>query len=114
MNLLSQRIAHILKETGLTASAIAHQIEISPSAVLQWESGQTKTIRPEHLFKLADITGFEPRWIGTGKGPERDPLAANHRVKDLIDNYARLDERGRQHVLTVAEREASYRPEHDA
>lgn len=108
MNLLSERVGHIIRETGLSPSAIAKVIGITASAVLQWESGHTKTIKPEHLFKLADMTGFSARWIGTGDGPERDPAATNHRVKDLIDNYARLDERGRRHVLEVAEREAGY------
>ena len=108
MKLLSDRIHHIIEQTGMSPSFIAKHIGLTASAVLQWESGHTKTIRPEHLFKLADLTGFDPRWIGTGDGPEHNIMQTNHRVVELVNNYTQLDERGRQHVLQVAEHEAAY------
>ena len=80
MKLLSERIHHIVEQTGMSPSFIAKHIGVTASAVLQWESGHTKTIRPEHLFKLADLTGFDPRWIGTGDGPEHNIMQSNHRV----------------------------------
>ena len=107
MNLLSERIEHILETTGISASDIARRVGVTSSTISQWKSGQTTNIRPDHLFALAELTGFEAKWIGTGKGPERPPEAINHRASELLQNYLRCDERGRVTLLAVAEREAS-------
>lgn len=48
----------------------------------------------------------------SGKGPERWLAATNHRVSELLNNYAKCGDRGKATVLTVAEREAEYG--HDA
>jgi transcriptional regulator with XRE-family HTH domain len=108
MKLLSDRVSHVLAATGISISDVARAVGIKPSAVSQWKSGETSNIRPEHLFKFADATGFEARWIGIGEGPERPPVAANHRLADLIHYYGQCDERGKDLVLRIAEREASY------
>jgi transcriptional regulator with XRE-family HTH domain len=68
---LAERVQHILDETGYSAAQIAKGIGCSREAVLQWANGATKNIKNELLFALADFTGFEARWIATGKGPER-------------------------------------------
>ena len=39
---------------------------------------------------------------------ERILAALNHRAAELINNYARCDERGKETILLVAEREANY------
>ena len=111
MKLLADRVAHAIKASGHTPSSAARAIGCTPAAVLQWVSGKTKNIKNEFLFALADATGFEARWIGTGEGPDRTLAAMNHRINDLINNYAQCDERGKATVLTVAEREASYNQE---
>ena len=112
---LPERIKQVMDEIGANQVELAKLAGVTKGRVNQWLNGTYGSgMSAEAAFRLADKTKFNARWLATGDGPERDPLATNHRVKDLIDNYARLDERGRQHVLTVAEREASYRTEHDA
>ena len=112
MRLLSERVRHAIEQSGHTPSRVARSIGCTPAPRLQWINGPTKNIRNNLLFALADATRFEARWIGTGKGPERSLAAINHRVNDLLNNYAKCDERGKATVLTVAEREAEYG--HDA
>ena len=108
MRLLSERVRHAIETSGHTPSSVARAIGCTPAAVLQWISGDTKNIKNELLFALADATRFEARWIGTGEGPPQSLAAQNHRVLDLVNNYAKCDERGRTTILTVAEREAQY------
>ena len=90
---------------------MARAIGCTPAAVLQWVSGDTKNIKNDLHFALADATKFEARWIGTGDGPPQSAAQMNHRAAELLNNYARCDERGRTTILTVAEREAQYNTE---
>jgi transcriptional regulator with XRE-family HTH domain len=108
MRLLSERVRHAIEQSGHTPSSVSRVIGCTPAAVLQWISGDTKNIKNDLLFALADATKFEARWIGTGNGPMRPVSTLNHRADDLLNNYAKCDERGRITILTVAEREASY------
>lgn len=111
MRLLSDRVRHAVESSGHTPSSVARAIGCTPAAVLQWISGDTKNIENDLLFALADATGFEARWIGTGEGPPQSLATLNHRAAELLNNYARCDERGRTTILTVAEREAQYTTE---
>lgn len=106
---LPERIKQVMDDMEINQVEMAKLAGVTKGRVNQWLNGTYGSgMSAEAAFRLADKTKFNARWLATGDGPERDPLAANHRVRDLIDNYAKLDERGRQHVLTVAEREASY------
>lgn len=55
----------------MTQAELAKLCGVSRSAVTQWESGQSKTLKPENLLCVADKTGFSIRWLITGKGEER-------------------------------------------
>lgn len=106
MDLLSDRIKHLLSETGESASSLAKKIGCSAAAVQQWLSGDTKNIKNDLLFAIADVTKFEARWIGTGKGPERKQ--EDERTKKLVEIYTQLDVRGRDSVFRIAEVEYNY------
>lgn len=108
MNTLEDRVRHAINESGKDILEIARVCGISVQAVYAWRRGSVKNLQNENLFNLAEATGFEARWIGTGKGPARDISSMNHRATELLNNYAKCDERGRETVLIVAEREASY------
>jgi transcriptional regulator with XRE-family HTH domain len=107
MDLLHDRIRHILGETGETASSLAKKVGCSPAAVQQWLSGETKNIKNDLLFAVADATGFEARWIGTGQGPEKK--REDGRVKKLAEYFDNCDERGKSAIFRVAELESTYR-----
>lgn len=107
MQLLANRVQHILDNCELSISELARRIGCTPSTISQWKSGQTTRIRPEHLFKFADATGFEARWIGTGEGPQQTGRA-DPRVVKLEACYERSDQRGKDAIMMVAEREAKW------
>ena len=108
MSTLDERVARAINESNAPIREIAERVGVTVQAVYAWRSGRVKDLRNDNLFALADATGFEARWIGTGEGQERTLAAMNHRINDLINNYTQCDERGKATVLTVAEREASY------
>ncbi|WP_447775226.1 LexA family protein [Pseudomonas chlororaphis] len=72
-----ERIARAVELSGKKNVEIAAACGVKPSAVTQWISGETKSIKPENLYALADITGFEAEWLGVGRGPERKPSESN-------------------------------------
>lgn len=103
-----ERIKHAIEESNANVQVVADRCDVSVQAVYAWKRGDVKNLRNEHLFELADVTGFEARWIATGKGPER-PTGGDERKRILSELYDASDERGRSTILRVAEQESSYR-----
>lgn len=113
MNLISERVQHVLNNLpdNVTVADIAAACKISVQAVYKWRRGEISTIEPANLFRLADRTGFNPRWLATGEGPVK--TIEDERMKRLADLYAQLDERGRSAVFRTAETECDYiTPQH--
>jgi transcriptional regulator with XRE-family HTH domain len=77
------RIKEAREGAGLTVAGLAKKVGVSRSAVYQWESGDTKGLRPENLFAVADATGYAAKWIGTGQGTKRELKAFNQEGLDL-------------------------------
>lgn len=67
----NERIARAIQVSGKTKSEIAKLCDVAPSAVTQWISGESKTLKAESVFALAKATGFRAEWITLGTGPER-------------------------------------------
>lgn len=107
MSTLSERVTKAIRESGHSASSAARVIGCSPEAVIQWMNGPTKNLKGEFLFALADLTGFEARWIATGKPPER-AADKDQRKEKLVDLYDQADGRGKDAILRVAELESIY------
>ena len=105
-NSVGQRIKHALKDSGLKQADIQRATGITRSAISQWLSGDTITVKAEYLFLIADLTGFEARWLATGKGPQKS--REDQRKQRLDQVYEKLDDRGKEAVLRVAESESDY------
>lgn len=69
-----ERIAKAIAASGKRKGEIAAACGVANSAVTQWISGESKSLRPENLYALAEATGFRAEWIAIGKGPERDSM----------------------------------------
>jgi SOS-response transcriptional repressor LexA len=68
-----ERIAKAIAASGKKKGEIATACGVANSAVTQWISGESKSLRPENLYALAKATGFRAEWLAIGEGPERDP-----------------------------------------
>lgn len=69
---MGDRIKEAREGANLSVKALAAKVKVSRSAVYQWESGDTKGLKPENLFAVADATGYSAKWIGTGHGTKRE------------------------------------------
>lgn len=67
-----ERIAKAIAASGKRKSEIAAACGVSASAVTQWVSGESKSMKPENIYALAKATGFHAKWLAIGEGPEKD------------------------------------------
>lgn len=65
---LAKRIKQALKDAGISKSDLARAVGVSPSAVTQWENGDTKVLDGDNLLKAARALSVSPEWLGSGKG----------------------------------------------
>lgn len=68
---IGTRIDHALKTSDVSIAQAATQCDVSQQAVYSWIRDEIKNLRNDHLFALAELTGFEAKWISTGRGPKR-------------------------------------------
>lgn len=67
---LGERIRQARLELKLTQEQLGSAAGISGSAITQIETGDTKTVKPENLFKIARKLGKSAEWLVTGEGTE--------------------------------------------
>lgn len=68
-----ERIAKAITASGKKKGEIAAECGVANSAVTQWISGESKSLRPENLYALARATGFRAEWLAIGEGAEQAP-----------------------------------------
>lgn len=76
METLAERITARRKELGLYQADLADAAGVSTAAVSQWERGETKNLKLEHLFAIADTLKVHARWLALGQGPRFMKAAA--------------------------------------
>lgn len=71
---IGERIRAERLAKGWTQQRLADEVarikheKISNAAVSQWESGDSKGLKPDNLFAAADALGLEPRYVAIGTG----------------------------------------------
>ncbi len=63
-----ERIALAIKHSKKMKKEIARECGVTPSAVTQWVTGDSKSMKPENLFALAEATGVSAEWLANGTG----------------------------------------------
>src|SRR5687767_6256419 len=76
---LGERIKEALDSAKLSVTDAAKKIGVGHSAIYPWLSGKTKNLKLEHLFALAELTGYSAKWIAIEKGTKKEikALASN-------------------------------------
>lgn len=86
-----ERIARAIALSGKKKGEIAAACSVANSAVTQWISGESKSLKPENLYALAAATGFRAEWLAIGEGAERPdepkPGAPSEKEYALIPQY---------------------------
>lgn len=81
---INERIARALTLSGKKKGEAAKACGVANSAVTQWIDGTTKSLKPENLYALAALTGFNARWLAIGEGPERPEKPAVEANAEII------------------------------
>lgn len=63
-----ERIAAAIKHSKKLKKVIAQECGVTGSAVTQWVTGDSKSMKPENLFALAASTGVSAEWLANGTG----------------------------------------------
>lgn len=93
--MIGVRIRSARRKEGLSQKALGARVGVSGAAVSQWETGDTKDLRLEHFFRLADVLGLSPRELFTGEHAPSD-------VRRLVDAYVSADDQYLAILLMVA------------
>lgn len=96
----SERIKHAMQTAGITRAQVAAGCGVTVQAVYKWHADPSINLKSEHLFQLADMTGFNARWIATGRGPER---GQDGQETGLLTHYRQASAEAQQAILRVAE-----------
>ncbi|MGR6104524.1 MAG: helix-turn-helix domain-containing protein [Candidatus Nitrosoglobus sp.] len=86
-NSIGERIKIARKNAGFTQQKLADCVRVSRAAVAQWESGETKGLKPENLVLTAEKLAISIKWLATGEGP-MDSGPAD--IPDQVLKLARL------------------------
>jgi transcriptional regulator with XRE-family HTH domain len=83
----------------LTKAEVARRCGVSKPTVSQWTNGSTQNLKSQHLFALADATGFSARWLGTGQGPRLAERVISEDERLLLERYRKLDDDNKNNTL---------------
>ena len=95
-----------LEPKGVTVAVLAQACGVTPSAVYQWISGDTKGLKPENLVKTADVLRVHIRWLVFERGPKERAIRVSDLEPDedaLITAYRVLDEREKKAMLVTVQ-----------
>lgn len=99
---IGERIKELRGNLGMSQTELAAACKVSRAAVTQWESGQTKGLRPENLITAADKLQTTPRWLVTGKHKPSDLWKdLDQAALDVGARYARLRPKQRDLLIGV-------------
>lgn len=60
---VSDRIRRMRKQKNMTLAEVARHLGVQEATVQRYESGEIKTIKPETLYKLAQLLQCDPQWL---------------------------------------------------
>ena len=108
---IAARITEVRTTLGWSKRQLASMVGVTPTAVGQWERGNTKNLKNEFLFKLERATGYSAKWFVTGRGPKMAGETLSEDALVLIDCIMQMNEADRlmveQMILRLAELEQS-------
>ena len=105
---LGERIARRRRELNINQTELARKTGVSRQAVSQWESGQIRDIKSQHIAMLAKVLRTDTRWLMGEKMPagvnDTPELYGDSLVKRI--RFLTEEERGRvQRLLDDMEEE---------
>jgi len=106
---IGRRIAIARKNSGLSQSALATMLSLSPGAVTQWETGRAM-LTPEKFQQLAVALHVEPAWLLTGDEPDEVRKAQTVNEAEALRLVRQMKPDEQRRALQVLEALASNSP----
>jgi len=96
----SEKIRQLRIEKGLSQEALGELVGVKKAAINKYETGRVVNIKKSMLVKLADALGVLPAaLLDDVEGNQSD----DSDEKSLIELYRRLNETGKQKVISYIE-----------
>lgn len=106
---LAERVTKSRELAGLSKSDLARAVGVSPSAIAQWENGETKTLEGENLMRAAAALSVDAMWLATGRGGQTPrPMMIGEPVSAAV--YRMSTPAGEAVVIPVFDVRASMGP----
>lgn len=115
-----ERVRFIFDKLGLEKSFVAKNIGCEPQAIFQWISRPDTNIKNPLLFKFADLTGYEARWIAVGEGPrercaaKEGLLVTDPKVAKIAQILLAVQEEGKEYLVEATQKDLDVAVELDA
>ena len=65
----NNRLEHALKTRGKSPADLARAVKATESAVSQWLSGESKSMRAINLMATCQFLRCNPNWLASNRGP---------------------------------------------
>jgi transcriptional regulator with XRE-family HTH domain len=97
---LAERIEEAITGSGKSKAQVARECEVSTSAVSQWLSGETRSLKGDTAIALEQATGYRAYWILHGKGPKTaaETVTVWPFSKVPLERFTDLDEQDQGYV----------------
>ena len=82
---IGKRIQHAREAKNMTASKLAREVEVTPTAVWNWEQNQIAPRAPL-LSKVAACLGVSEEFLRTGKEDLPETQLKSESVAEMIEN----------------------------
>lgn len=100
MNKWHQRLQEAAQRRGVNQTELARACGVSPSAVSQWFSGETKNMRVENIVACAKRLNISLKWLLSGQGTmeaTQDPV-----TQQMLEHFSRLNPEQQQELVRLA------------
>ncbi len=79
----AERLRRLIDDKKISQAAVARGLEISPTRIIEWLSGEVKKPQRKTLYKLCDFFGCDFEWLKDGTG---EPFPPDNLT--VIDDFA--------------------------
>lgn len=83
---IGDRIRRSREANDLTQEEVGQAAGITGAAISQVESGNSKSLKAEHIFDIARKLNKDPEWLVTGKGDENPKPDIVGAISELPDD----------------------------
>lgn len=98
MDGVNERIATVVRESGLTNTDFAKKLRVSQAFISRLASGKVSASQ-RTILDICDKFGINQQWLETGEGPMRDAKSREAELYDFFTETIRDDVPYRKEII---------------